>query len=237
MPAQSSSSPTPLLNTVLDSIGIDIISNTLGPGQVFTLQDLCERFDISRTVAREVMRALEQRGLVTSSRRVGITVAPRSEWSFFDPLIIRWRLEADTQRTAQLHSLNELRMAIEPLAARKAADLATPEQRARLQELARELYQLGEERKGNTNRFLAADCEFHGLILEASRNEMFNGLKGLMNLVMETRTHRGLQPARPVPGAMDLHVQLADAIALGEADQAAAVAREIIQEVDSTFGL
>ena len=82
----------PLLDRVLNELGRDIISGELPEGKTFTLHDLSDRFEISRTVAREAMRALEQMGLVSSSRRVGITVLPRSSWAVFDPAVINWRL-------------------------------------------------------------------------------------------------------------------------------------------------
>lgn len=93
--ANSSESPVPLLTTVLDQIGAEIVSGTIETGQRFTLQDICARFDISRTVAREAMRALEQLRMVSSSRRVGITVLPLSEWAVFDQSIINWRLACE----------------------------------------------------------------------------------------------------------------------------------------------
>ena len=88
----------PLLDNVLAELGQDIISGTLPEGRTFTLQDLSDRFDISPHRGREAMRALEQLGLVSSSRRVGITVRPRSSWAVFDKSIIDWRLACPNDR-------------------------------------------------------------------------------------------------------------------------------------------
>ena len=84
-------------------------------------------YAVSRTVAREAIRVLESMGLVTSRRRVGVTVTPRAQWNVFDPMLIRWRL-AGSGRADQLRSLSELRAGFEPAAARYAATRATPEQ-------------------------------------------------------------------------------------------------------------
>lgn len=78
----------PLLSHVLDEIGAEIVTGVIKTDQRFTLQDISVRFGISRTVAREAMRALEQMGLVMSSRRVGLTVLPMSEWNVFDQQVI-----------------------------------------------------------------------------------------------------------------------------------------------------
>ena len=71
MPAPRESAAEPLMASVLATLGKEIVSGAMPAGHTFTLQDLSTRFEISRTVAREAMRALEQLGLVTSSRRVG----------------------------------------------------------------------------------------------------------------------------------------------------------------------
>ena len=126
MPASAKRSPEPLLASVLDTIGEEIVSGVQAEGDTFTLHDLSKRFDISRTVAREAMRALEQLGLVSSSRRVGLKVLPQSEWHVFDNAVISWRLRSEEQRAAQIESLRELRDAIEPSAARLAARGGVP---------------------------------------------------------------------------------------------------------------
>ncbi len=105
----------PLLSHVLDEIGAEIVTGVIKTDQRFTLQDISVRFGISRTVAREAMRALEQMGMVMSSRRVGLTVLPMSEWNVFDQQVINWRLAGEKSRGPQLHSLNQVRLAIEPL--------------------------------------------------------------------------------------------------------------------------
>uniref|UniRef100_UPI002614CF92 GntR family transcriptional regulator n=1 Tax=uncultured Corynebacterium sp. TaxID=159447 RepID=UPI002614CF92 len=54
---------TPKLESVLDTLGSDIVSGVIAASTTFTLQDLSDKYSISRTVAREAMRALEQLGL------------------------------------------------------------------------------------------------------------------------------------------------------------------------------
>lgn len=147
-PSAASESPAgaaPLLGSVFDELGQEIVAGIHSPGSQFTLQSISERFGISRTVARETMRALEHVGLVASSRRIGITVLEQQHWALFDPAVISWRLAAGSQRPAQLSSLNELRMAVEPVAARHAAEHATAAQRAEILELADKLQRLAKK--------------------------------------------------------------------------------------------
>ncbi|NUT52011.1 MAG: FadR family transcriptional regulator, partial [Saccharothrix sp.] len=124
-----------LHTSVLDTIGSQIASGELAEGRVLTLDGIRERFGVSRTVARETMRVLESMGLVTSRRRVGITVRPSSSWQVYDPRLIWWRL-AGPHRDAQLRALTELRIAVEPVAAARAAWNASARERDRLLDLA-----------------------------------------------------------------------------------------------------
>ena len=225
----------PLLDNVLDELGRDIVSGALPEGKTFTLQDLSNRFDISRTVAREVMRALEQLGLVSSSRRVGITVRPRSSWAVFDQAIIDWRLASPSERRLQLRSLSELRSGVEPQAARLAAAAATTVQREELASLAARMRELGESGEGSSPEFLEADVRFHALLLEASGNEMFAALAPSMLSVLHGRTRYGLQPAAPAPEALTAHEELARAIADGDESGAEQQSRALLTEAAQFF--
>ena len=136
------SATPPLLGSVVDQLGADIVSGDLAEGERFRLGDVEKRFGISRTVAREAMRALEHLGMVSSGRRVGLTVLPMEKWAVYDPAIIGWRLDNDKTRGQQVARLNELRLGIEPVAARLAAGNATAQQRAELLRLAARLAEL-----------------------------------------------------------------------------------------------
>ena len=233
---KSTGSPAkPLLEHVLDELGQEIVSGKVAVGDTFKLMDLSERFGISRTVAREAMRALEQLGLVSSSRRIGITVRPRDEWAVFDKSIIRWRLNDEGQREGQLQSLTELRIAIEPIAARSVALHASDEERRRFKELAPEPRGLGGAGLGPAKSGLGAAPRFHELILRYCHNEMFAALIPPISAVLEGRTAHGLQPDTPEQVALDNHDKLADAILARDADGAEDASREILREVRDTL--
>ena len=225
-------SSQPLLSSVLDTLGEEIVSGKQAEGHTFTLHDLSERFGISRTVAREAMRALEQLGLVSSSRRVGLKVLPQSEWNVFDHSIISWRLRSEEQRPAQLASLRELRDAIEPTAARLAAINASREQARRLCELADQSVELAGQEGGNSEAFQEADLEFHALMLEASGNEMFVALTSPIMDIMSGRALYGIMPDDPHVGTMQIHIDLAQAIASGDADAAEDASRRLLRGVN-----
>lgn len=122
------------------------------------------------------MRALEHLGMVSSERRVGLTVLPMEKWAVYDPAIIGWRLDNDKTRGQQVARLNELRLGIEPVAARLAAGNATAQQRAELLRLAARLAELESTPSPRVGEELETDLRFHTLILRASGNEMLAAL-------------------------------------------------------------
>lgn len=218
------------LDAILEIVGSRLVTGQLPAGTVFTLQDIMTKFTISRTVAREVMRALEHMGLVAASRRVGLTVQPESSWDPFNPMLIRWRLAHAETRTTQLASLLELRRAVEPAAARCAARNASEEQRTKLTALAHTLDSEGHAGRGADSDFLTADMEFHALVLRSSGNEFYSALAPAIVSVMRGRTELGLQPRKPAENALAEHIALAQAIADGDAAAAEHAARAIVQE-------
>ena len=224
----------PLLSHVLDEIGAEIVTGVIKTDQRFTLQDISVRFGISRTVAREAMRALEQMGLVMSSRRVGLTVLPMSEWNVFDQQVINWRLAGEKSRGAQLHSLNQVRLAIEPIAARLAASTASEEQRGEILDLALRLHELEVSPSHRVGEELAIDLRFHASILYASGNEMFAALAPSLRAMLKGKSVYGSRKRDPISGTVDLHIELAEAIRDGKAAQAEHLAREILDETSST---
>ena len=201
-----------LLTGVAPVIAREILDGTMQPGDILSLAGLQERFSISRTVARDVMRLLETVGFLSSSRRVGLVVQPASRWHVLDPLVIEWRL-AGEGREAQLRSLTELRAAVEPLAAAAAARNASLDQRARLQQLAATLRLTGDS--GDQVAFLEADVEFHSLLLTASANELFASLSPAFAATLTGRVTYGLMPTHPLPDALAAHSAVASAVAGG----------------------
>jgi DNA-binding FadR family transcriptional regulator len=217
-----------LHGAVLDALGLEITSGQHAPGTALTLEQLQQRFGVSRTVMREAMRILESLNLVASRRRVGLVVQPMRRWRVLDPRVIRWRLDGPG-RADQLRTLTDLRVAVEPLATADAARHATADERERLRTLATRMRQLGEA--GELDAFLALDVEFHSLLLQACLNEMFTALTGVITEVLAGRTEHGLMPKCPRPVALDLHDQVANCVAAGDARGAETAMRELVEEV------
>ncbi|MDS1270895.1 FCD domain-containing protein [Lipingzhangella sp. LS1_29] len=217
-----------LHNRVLAHVGPAIVAGAYPPGHVLTLEGLERDYGVSRTVAREAVRVLQSMRLVSSRPRVGVTVLDTTQWSVFDPQLIRWRLAGD-ERSAQLRSLTELRAAVEPPAAAAAALRAEPAQRERLLELSEMMQDLGQ--RGELDAFMHHDIEFHRLVLEQSGNEMFAGLADVVAEVLAGRAEHHLMPAHPRREALRLHSHVATAVRDGLPQVAESAMRGICAEV------
>jgi len=206
-----------LHSAVVDNIAHEIVNGRLPEGEVLRLDDIQARFDISRTVAREVMRSLESVGLIVARRRVGLVVQPRSAWAVLDPRVIGWRLQGP-HRENQLEALTQLRTAVEPMAAGAAARSASAAQCERLISLAEDLARLGAA--GDLEAFLDADIAYHSLLLEASGNEIFAALHNVFAVTLSGRTHGGLMPQFPRAEAIAAHMSVAQSVRRREAEAA-----------------
>lgn len=225
-----------LHDLVVDALGRRVVQGELAAGATMLAGDLEAEFGVSRSVVREAVRALQSLGLVETTKRVGIRVLPMARWNVFDASVIRWRL-ADDEQGVQLRSLTELRSAIEPAAAELAARHAPDDLAAELIAIAGRMRAVG--RAGDLATFLDLDIRFHALVLASSGNEMFAKLEGVIGEVLRGRTEHGLMPDHPHEEALQLHLDVADAI-LGRRPDAAREAmdrimRRTVEEVESVW--
>lgn len=212
---------------VLDSVGLAVVCGELDAGHPDTIDGLMERTGASRSIVREATRVLVSLGLLTAGRRVGLRVRPQEEWDTLDAHVVRWRL-ASPERDTQLRELRELRLAVEPAAARAAAAAASEGglEEALLLAVA-DLRVASEARDGAA--FLEADRRLHGMVLAASRNAMFVRLQSIIEEALRERT-----PAEPIAwdaslADVQLHARLVDCIVSGDSDSAADVMAQIVQ--------
>lgn len=217
---------------VANQLAVDIIDGKWAIGTATTLEDMQSRFDISRTVAREASRHLEAAGAITIRRRVGLVAQDPKSWQALNPQVIAWKLHS-SQRKQELLALTELRLSIEPAAARYAAVRASLEDKAKLPVMALQMKQLGEQR--NLAEFHKLDIEFHRQVLRCSGNELFAAFADTVATVLRGRVEINMYPQQPAPEALRAHVAVGEAILNGDADGAYEAMREIVDEVDEAL--
>ena len=110
---------------VVHTIGLQIVGGTIQPGDPLPPEDeLTSNLAVSRTVLREAVRVLAAKGLVEAKPKIGTRVRARSDWNILDPDVLSWRAETTNDRKLY-EDTTEVRLAIEPLAARLAASRAS----------------------------------------------------------------------------------------------------------------
>lgn len=221
-----------LHHSVLSRIGEDRVHGRVAAGDVLSMEQLEERYGVSRTVVREVVKVLESIGVATSRRRVGVTFQPESEWEALSPVIIHWRL-AGPQRLDQLREVSELRRGVEPQAAWLAAQRPDEDLIGALRVAAQGMAETGP--KGDLGTYLQHDIDFHTTLLTASRNALLAGFAPFVAEALTGRTHHDLMPEIPAQQAIDWHVEVAEAIAGGHPELAEGTMRLIVTEAQQAM--
>ncbi len=157
-----------------------------------TEQEVCEEFGVSKTVAREVMARLEALKLVSVRHGRRMQLRPASDWNYLDPLMLELQDEAGVRRL--VGELTDVRMLIEPEAAARAAEAASPDQIV----IMRESLDGMRENIHRPHVFLEHDIAFHREVVVSARNRVISHLVDAIADLM--RTSRRLTNA--VPGAL-----------------------------------
>src|SRR5260370_12312185 len=103
---------------VVEAGGLRIVRGEIKAGETLpTEADLGAEFGVSRTVTREAIKVLAEKGMVESRPKVGTQVQPRQQWNLIDPDILNWEYEVGPREPFLLR-LTELRLIIEPAPSR-----------------------------------------------------------------------------------------------------------------------
>src|SRR5699024_9163189 len=121
----------------------------------------------------------------------------------------------------------------EPEAARLAASRATPAQVSRLRAAAAGMAATGPT--GDLGTYLAHDITFHRTLLTASGNALLAGFAPFVAEALTGRTQHHLMPDVPGHAAIVGHVEVAEAIAAGDADRAEVTMRHIVTEAQEAM--
>lgn len=166
----SAASARPLKSAhVVDALGLQIVSGALPPGALLpTEAALSQQMGISRPSLREGLRALAQKGLVEGRTRRGTEVNPRSAWNVLDADVLRW-LSVAPPDPAFFMDLLDLRMIVEPAAARMAAARASPAQILAIESAFRGMVAATPH---DMEACCMHDLALHELIITATGNQM-----------------------------------------------------------------
>lgn len=140
-----------VVDDVYELIRSDIMSLRIPPDTRISIDSLAREIGVSQTPIREALSRLEATGLVLKRHFVGYCTAPRLNRREFEELY-------------------ELRLLLEPDAARFAAERMTDDQVQAIATLAKQMQP--EETVKSYNRFAVQDAELHDLIAAGSGNRL-----------------------------------------------------------------
>lgn len=208
---------------VADVLGKAIVHGDYPVGGILPSElELCERFGVSRTAVREALKMLGAKGLIAPRRRVGGLVTERAKWSLLDPDVLRWMRGAAVD-VELLKDLAQLRLAIEPQAARLAA--------ARGDVTAIDAIRLaGEAMAADPGQALDADVAFHVAVLRASGNRFFLALGPMVESALAMGIPVTNEAKRVAKADVEQHMSIYRAIRDGRADEAASRTHELVAE-------
>jgi DNA-binding GntR family transcriptional regulator len=180
-----------------------ILQGDLAPGERLRSDALANDLKVSRTPVREALRKLEAEGLVARSG---------------SGLIVREFSERD------LTELFYVREALEGMAARLAAENATPHEVAEIRELLDDMETV--QQRGDIAALRPLTAEFHRLVGRAAHNgRLLQSLESLLEHTRQMQTSTLLHiEGRPV-AALKEHGELLAAIEVRDADNAEKLAR------------
>lgn len=191
---------------------------------------LCEQFEVSRSSTREAVKMLSAKGLISSRPKQGIKVEAEANWNLFDSDVLGWILKSKPSLNL-LREFTQVRQAIEPAAAKLAAENASPSQ---VKALKAALDRIAEAQAGLDDQ-LEAHISFLNAILLASGNRFFIQLTQFVGAALKVSI-RYTNNARGVENSdVTFHQQVFDAIRDGNADLAYKLVSDILNEALSVI--
>lgn len=202
-----------LREQALSALRRAITTGQLAPGTHLVETELSEAMQISRGTLREAMRQLQQEGLISAGARGRLSVRHLDE--------------------KEIKDIFDVRAALEGLA---AAVLATrPDRDAAVQTLRDSVTEMQRWESSNLEDRIEADLLFHRTLCNLTGNETlvhsWTSLEGSIRMsIMFAGVDRAIKNMNSLR-----HLEIVDAIELGDPDQAAAKVREHMAGAASTL--
>ena len=210
---------------MLDTVGRAIVTGHYDGKRFPTEAELATEHGVSRSVTREAVKMLTAKGLLSARPRQGTIIQPNTAWNLFDTDVLRWLLERQFTLPL-LRSFNELRLAVEPMAAQLAAMHATSEGVAMI---AAGYARMEAAERGDDDA-LDADIAFHVAILRACDNPFFAQFEELVGTALRTSI-RFTNRFKGRSASLPAHRAVLEAIEAGDDMLAGATIRSIIEDV------
>ncbi|MDW5595915.1 FadR/GntR family transcriptional regulator [Conexibacter stalactiti] len=160
-----------LYRELLETITAEIVAGDRQPGEMLPKEtDLAEQFEVSRGVAREGIRALQERGLVDVKHGKGATVTPANRWDVLSPDVLGAALRS-RRASGMIEAYLESRRILEVPAAEIAARRASAQQLDEVRAAHEAMRRAASRRSPRAEElFHATDQRFHQALARATHN-------------------------------------------------------------------
>jgi GntR family galactonate operon transcriptional repressor len=211
--------------TVLNELVQSIVTGEYSPGDLLPPEaPLSAEFGVSRTVIRESMKRLQEKGMVTVVQGRGTHVTPFTSWNVLDPLVLSTMIRNDST-LGVLEDLSIVRAALEAAMAAGAAASVDDDARDRL----RRRLEAMNERLDDSTAFRQADVEFHIEVMELSGNDLAENIaRFLIAHAVSSDRYTGVDPERAFEITVAEHKRVVDAISAGDREAARVAMHEHI---------
>jgi len=197
-----------LRNRVFRELEHNIITGKYPPGMALNEKQLCQELGVSRTPLREALSQLELEGLVESTPNKGAVVLGISPQDIDDIYTIKLDLEG--------------------LAAKLAAERITPEELIELEEtISMTEFYMG---KGDIAKVVELDARFHDIVCKAGKNRPLRDMMSNYHNFAKLALHKSLTKPDRIPRMLTEHRNIMQAIAAGDGDLARSLAVEHISQ-------
>jgi DNA-binding FadR family transcriptional regulator len=204
-----------------------IVTGELAPGDVLPPEGiLSQKFGVSRTVIRESVKRVEEKGLVIVAQGRGTSVNGPSTWNVLDPVVLSALVDHD-DTLGVLDELSVIRGSLEASMASAAAQRQTPDRTLELQQA----FEQTELNIDDFNRYNEADAHFHYVVMEQSGNRLAaNITRILFARARESARFTGTPGPEAMHLTLDEHRAVLNAIVSGDSEQAAKAMSEHISQ-------
>jgi DNA-binding GntR family transcriptional regulator len=190
-----------------DQIKEEIISLKLPPGQPIDEQQLGQRLDLGQVPVREALKLLAHDDLVVITPHHGLYVADVN--------------------IPDLERISEMRLSLETLCARLAAERASDDDLTVLDALCLELPEIPSK---EYQKLLDLDHRFHRAMAQATQNRYLAKTLDHFLRLSQRLWYLALPRLGFLPAAVEDHLRLVEAIETGDADRAEAIMRDHVGE-------
>ena len=179
----------------------------LAPGAHINEQELAEKMNMGVVPVREALRLLSHENLVVITPRHGLYVADVN--------------------VPDLEQLSEVRLSLEALCARLAAQRATPDDLVVLRALRQEQATVPPE---DSRRLFDLDHKFHQAVAQAARNKYLAQTLDRLFGLSRRLWYLVLPQLGYLPTSVEKHLELVDAIEAGDAGRAEQIMHDHVKE-------